>query len=135
MAGRRFPALAVSVPVARRFVTDLVGDLPGQVGETAVLLVSELAGNAVRHADGPDFDVAVERTDGRLWIGVTDTGRAQLVLRSPSVTDEHGRGLQLVAALADRWGARRSRATGARTVWFELVVPPATPGAGEALPT
>ncbi|MGK5112264.1 MULTISPECIES: ATP-binding protein [unclassified Geodermatophilus] len=123
MARRSFPALAVSVPDARRFVSDLVADLPDHVGQTAALLVSELAGNAVRHADGPEIVVAVEHADGRLRVGVTDTGREQPVLRSLTVTDAHRRGLQVVAAFADRWGARRSRATGAKTVWFELTVP------------
>jgi anti-sigma regulatory factor (Ser/Thr protein kinase) len=130
MARCSFPAVAVSVPDARRFVTEIVAGLPERVSQTAALLVSELASNAVRHANGSQFDVAVEHTDGRLWVGVTDTGRQQLVLRSPAVTDEHGRGLQLVAAFADRWGARRSRASGAKTVWFELAVPPAGSGPG-----
>jgi len=134
MAEHSFPAVAVSVPDARRFVSGLVAHLPEHVCQTAELLVSELAGNAVRHADGPEIVVAVEQADDRLWVGVTDTGRERPVLRSPTVTDVHGRGLQVVAAFADRWGARRSRATGAKTVWFELAVPPATSGTGTSAP-
>jgi hypothetical protein len=55
-----------------------------------------------------------------VWIGVTDDGVGDPVLRTPPVTAEHGRGLQLVATLAARWGARRRRGTNEKTVWFEL---------------
>ncbi len=63
---------------------------------------------------------------GRLWIGVTDAGAGRPVVRNPSVTAEHGRGLRLVAMLADRWGARRRRGTPDKTVWFELTLPTAS---------
>jgi anti-sigma regulatory factor (Ser/Thr protein kinase) len=127
---QRFPAWARSVPDARRYVTDLLdvgvlGQVPPQLCQTAALLVSELATNAVRHAGAGDYTVAVEffPAEGRLWIGVTDTGRGQPVVRTPSVTAEHGRGLQLVGLLSDRWGARRRRETNEKTVWFELHAP------------
>jgi anti-sigma regulatory factor (Ser/Thr protein kinase) len=124
MPSRTFPALPGSVAEARRFVTEVVDHLPERLCETAALLTSELATNAVRHGGGADFTVAVEHADGRLRIGVIDTGRDQPILRSPAITDEHGRGLHLVAALADRWGAHGRRDTGAKTVWFELVSTP-----------
>jgi hypothetical protein len=65
-------------------------------------------------------EVAFFPAEGRLWIGVMDAGRGQPVRGTPSVTEEHGRGLQLVGLLADVWGARRHRSTGEKTVWFEL---------------
>jgi two-component sensor histidine kinase len=124
---RTFPAWPQSVPDARRFVTDLLdSELGGQVSpqlcQTAALLVSELATNAVRHAGVSDFavEVAFFPAEGRLWIGVMDAGAGQPVKGTPSVTEEHGRGLQLVGLLADVWGARRRRSTGEKTVWFEL---------------
>ncbi|MGY1728346.1 ATP-binding protein [Geodermatophilus sp. SYSU D01062] len=127
MARRTFPAVAASVPAARRFATEAVAHLPGQLGQTVAVLVSELATNAVRHAGGSPFAVDVDAADGRLWVGITDTGTGQPIPRSPAITDEHGRGLHLVAALADRWGAHRRRDTGAKTVWFELTVLPDRP--------
>ncbi|WP_369131690.1 ATP-binding protein [Modestobacter sp. I12A-02662] len=130
MLSRSFPAFAVSVPVARRYVTDLLEPehLPAATSETVALLVSELATNAVRYAGG-QFAVAVEYTaeDGRVWIGVTDAGPGLPVLRRPAVTAERGRGLQLVGSLADRWGVRRRRGTDEKTVWFELSARPAAP--------
>jgi anti-sigma regulatory factor (Ser/Thr protein kinase) len=124
MARQTFSADPGSVPAARRYVTDLLGQAPAQLCQTAALLVSELATNVVRHADTRQFVVEVEFTPGdRLRVGVTDTGHGSPVPQTPAVTAEHGRGLQLVATLADRWGAHRRRSTHEKTVWFELLVP------------
>jgi anti-sigma regulatory factor (Ser/Thr protein kinase) len=127
MPSRSFPAYAASVPTARGYVTDLLDGWPGQLQETAALLASELATNAVRHGGGHDFDVTVRFGPGaqELWVGVTDRGTGSPRARRPPVTDEHGRGLQLVGLLASRWGVRGSRDSDAKTVWFELApVPP-----------
>jgi anti-sigma regulatory factor (Ser/Thr protein kinase) len=125
---RWFTAFPFAVPDARRYVTEALTGLPSDICETAALLVSELATNTVRYAGG-QFEVAVRHTasDDVLWIGVTDAGSGDPVLRSPGVTEERGRGLQLVCALADRWGVRRRRGSEQKTVWFEL-----TPGAVSA---
>jgi len=110
------------VPTARGFVTELLDGWPGEVQETAALLVSELATNAVRHGSGQDFDVSVRfgPGEGALWVGVTDNGPGSPIARKPPVTDEHGRGLQLVGLLATRWGVRRARGSNTKTLWFEL---------------
>jgi anti-sigma regulatory factor (Ser/Thr protein kinase) len=125
MTTRTFPAWPDSVPAARGYVTDLLTSVPPALCQTAALLVSELATNAVRHAGVREFSVDVRHlpAEGRLWVGVTDTGPGQPVLRDPSTTAEHGRGLRLVATLADRWGARRRRGSDDKTVWFELALP------------
>jgi anti-sigma regulatory factor (Ser/Thr protein kinase) len=133
---RSFPGHPPSVPAARHYVTAVLGQVPTELSDVAGLLVSELATNAVRHAEG-QFEVAVRFTAelGRLWIGVTDTGPGSPVLQVPPVSAERGRGLQLVSTLADRWGMRRRRGTAEKTVWFELTTGPtdatlpATPGA------
>lgn len=124
MTSRSFPAYPLSVPAARRYVAETLGELPEHLRETAELLVSELVTNAVRHGGGFDVTVSVELRPGgdEISIGVTDDGHDQPVLRSPKVTDEHGRGLQLVGLFADRWGVRRNRGSDAKTVWFELTV-------------
>ena len=126
MPRQTFPTLPASVPAARSYVTDLLDHVPPQFCQTAGLLVSELATNAVRHAGTPEFAVEVTftRGEGRLWVGVTDTGHGSPVPRAPEVTAEHGRGLQLIAILADRWGAHRRRSTREKTVWFELHTQP-----------
>ncbi len=120
---RVFPAWPSSVADARSYVAGELDHLPAEVCETAALLVSELATNAVRHGSG-NFEVSVlQRPEGVLWVGVTDAGAAHPVLRSPTITDEHGRGLRLVGSLAARWGVRRRRGEVAKTVWFELDAP------------
>jgi len=123
MPTQTFPSWAGAVPAARGYVTDVLAGVPPQLCATAALLVSELATNAVRHSGAREFTVHIERVpaEGRVWIGVSDTGLGQPLPQQPSTTAEHGRGLQLVSLLADRWGAHRRRATMEKTVWFELL--------------
>ncbi|MET8325689.1 SpoIIE family protein phosphatase [Streptomyces sp. NPDC005181] len=80
---------------------------------TTELLASELVGNVVRHGRGPmqlrllrGADLVCEVTDGSLTMPR---------VRHASETDEGGRGLQLVAALSQRWGTRYT-ATG-KCIW------------------
>ena len=131
MATQSFPAWPESVPAARSFAGALLDRAPEDLCQTTALLVSELATNAVRHAGGREFRVEVDYfpAEGRVWVGVTDSTADLPVLRGPSLTAEHGRGLRLVAALAGRWGTRRRRDANEKTVWFELRHPPVgTPG-------
>ena len=134
MVSKSFTAWAESIPAARRYVSETLDRVPAHLCQTAALLVSELATNAVRHAGGAEFVVEIQEypDEGRLWIGVTDTDAGLPVLRTPDVTSENGRGIQLVSTLADRWGARRRRTAHAKTVWFELTYRPGagTPGTG-----
>jgi serine/threonine-protein kinase RsbW len=117
-----FPAWPESVPVARRYVSETLDRIPPELCQTAALLVSELATNVVRHSGAGEFVVELDNRpdEGLLWVGVTDSGTGFPVLRPPSVTAEDGRGIQLVATLADRWGAGRRRGATDKTVWFEL---------------
>jgi anti-sigma regulatory factor (Ser/Thr protein kinase) len=98
------------------------------------LIVAELSANAVRHGHvaGRDFHVLLTAAPatGTVRVEVSDT-RGERLPHTPSVTSEDddtqdgGRGLLLVAALADRWGCS-PRATGGpgKTVWAECTVPP-----------
>jgi anti-sigma regulatory factor (Ser/Thr protein kinase) len=87
------------------------------------LLVDELFGNSVWHsrsgAFGGTITVAVKSGDGVVRVEVTDRGGPGVPELQPAGGDaEGGRGLQLVAGLAARWGWRRR---GGRSVtWFEL---------------
>jgi anti-sigma regulatory factor (Ser/Thr protein kinase) len=110
---------------ARAFVSEVLG--PGHpCGDVAVLLVSEIFSNSVRHsgsgAAGETVTVAVRAGGGIVRVEVTDrAGPGTPELRPASRDAEGGRGLQLVARLAVRWGWRRR---GGRTVtWFELPSP------------
>ncbi|MFI1337801.1 SpoIIE family protein phosphatase [Streptomyces sp. NPDC020845] len=85
---------------------------------TTELVVSELIGNVVRHAQGP---VALRLLRGRsLVCEVSDGSLTTPHIRRASDTDENGRGLQLVSALAHRWGVRYG--TSGKTIWTEQLL-------------
>ncbi|MGO4753042.1 ATP-binding protein [Streptomyces sp. 2MCAF27] len=96
--------------------------------ETATLITSELATNAVRHGrvPGRDFHVRVTAPPGNpdpvIRIEVSDTrAEKQPALTTAEPDAETGRGLYLVSQLAERWavGPRRGGAPG-KTVWAEV---------------
>lgn len=98
--------------------------VPDAAAETAVLLLSELVTNALRHAGcAPGREIWTRfavRDDDSLRIEVSD---ACVVLPHPrhaSPDDETGRGLALVDALAARWGAEPRECGVGKTVWFEI---------------
>jgi anti-sigma regulatory factor (Ser/Thr protein kinase) len=99
------------VRVARQFVGAVLGPWH-PCGDAAVLLVSELFGNSVKHsgsgASGEIVTVAVMTGDGVVRVEVTDrSGPGVPELRPAGRDAEGGRGLQLVAGLAARWGGGR----------------------------
>lgn len=96
-----------SVGAARDFVTATLDgwEAPRHVLGTATLLVSELVTNAVLHGR-PPIELRLRRTATELVIEVFDGATFLPRKRRPEPDDEHGRGLQLVATLADRWGTR-----------------------------
>ena len=106
---------------ARAFVSEVLG--PGHpCGDVAVLLVSEIFSNSVRHSGSgaAGETVTVRAGGGVVRVEVTDrAGPGTPELRPASRDAEGGRGLQLVAGLAARWGWRRRRG-GWLVTWFEL---------------
>lgn len=72
--------------------------------ETAQLLLTELATNALRHGQGRDIGVRVFFRDDRLVIEVDDGSPTRPELRHAALDDEGGRGLLLVESLAEEWG-------------------------------
>jgi serine/threonine-protein kinase RsbW len=114
--------LAERTRVARVFVSGVLGS-GHRCEEAAVLLVSELFGNSIRHSGsgvpGETITVAVKVEDDVVRVEVTDRGGPGIPELSPVGRDaEGGRGLQLVADHAARWGWRRCR--GRTVTWFEL---------------
>ncbi|MFI9803736.1 SpoIIE family protein phosphatase [Streptomyces sp. NPDC052301] len=86
---------------------------------TTELIVSELITNAIKHACGPiGLRLIHERA---LICEVSDASNTSPHLRRAHSTDEGGRGLFLVAQVAQRWGTRYT-ATG-KTIWAELQLP------------
>ena len=72
--------------------------------ETAELLLTELATNALRHGSGLDVGVRIFVESSHLKIEVNDGSPLRPALRHADPYDEGGRGLFLFETLADAWG-------------------------------
>jgi anti-sigma regulatory factor (Ser/Thr protein kinase) len=93
--------------------------LDRELTETALLLVSEVATNAIRHGTPPvRLSLRLEKT--RLRVEVTDSSPVLPELTTPNPEQPGGRGLQIVQQLAATWGASSSPRRLGKTVWFEL---------------
>jgi PAS domain S-box-containing protein len=86
---------------------------------TTELLVSELVTNAIKHAQSPIRLRII--LDGVLSCEVFDGSSTAPHLRRADRYDEDGRGLMLVAQLAERWGTRHT-STG-KIIWAQQPLP------------
>nr|WP_254399728.1 SpoIIE family protein phosphatase/ATP-binding protein [Streptomyces sp. AC602_WCS936] len=86
---------------------------------TTELILSELVTNAIRYG-GETVQVRMVR-DRSLICEVFDSSSTSPHLRYAAMTDEGGRGLFLVAQLAERWGTRYTPA--GKVIWAEQPVP------------
>ena len=119
-SSRKFRNDPAAVRSARRFATQVLSSYPSELLEVIELLVSELAGNCVRHTDS-SFEVHVGADRRRIRISVSDRGPGNPVVRSLDPNAVAGRGLALVEMLSSSWGVRRNRSlTGGKAVWFVL---------------
>jgi len=116
---RSFGLNRKSVAASRRFVGDAVTDLPDELRDAAVLMMSELATTAIVHA-ASGFEVSIDRSADWLRINVTDMGGGEPELQSPSSTDPHGRGLQIVKKFSDEWGMIDNEDHSGKTVWCAI---------------
>ncbi|MCX4988046.1 MULTISPECIES: SpoIIE family protein phosphatase [unclassified Streptomyces] len=140
-AAASFEPVGRSVATARSFVRDtLQGWGFADIVDDAVVLTSELVTNAVVHA-GTSADVLCLRSDDGVRIEVADHyPEREIPLQGTAVNmgspdREGGRGLQLCAALAGRWGVEYTPTH--KQVWFQLELPERAVGtraAGPALP-
>jgi anti-sigma regulatory factor (Ser/Thr protein kinase) len=90
------------------------------VAELAELMVSELVTNALRHASRPTTVTAL-LLDEIVTLAVSDADTPLPRLSNVSDAEDGGRGLQLVAMLAARWGARPT--PDGKVVWCDLPLP------------
>ncbi|MFQ6147073.1 ATP-binding protein [Streptomyces seoulensis] len=125
----RFNRAATSVGKARGFIRAAlpVEQLCDRIDDIT-LCVSELTTNAIQHGTpaGHIFLVRVIVKESLLRIEVHDAGESRPQLRSPVEDDQSGRGLVLVAALADDWGIEPREGLG-KIVWVEFKVPAPAP--------
>lgn len=113
-----FEADVSTVPLAREFVRRWLQEWGADhVFDEASLVVTELAANAVLHADSP-YEVRIIGTDGVVRIEVADGGTGTPEPQPFSAVAETGRGIVLVSALAASWGIE-DRPDG-KVTWAEL---------------
>lgn len=121
------PSRPESAATARRLTEFVVlrdWGLGCQLAEYAVLLVSELVGNAVRHTGARAFGLRLLRRRGWIRVEVRDPSRGLPCLLPVGALDTSGRGLMLVDQLSQRWGVDLLPC--GKTTWFEMRVAEAT---------
>lgn len=131
----RFTASALdsSVPQLRHAVRDLVrrqGSVPDETLQSLLLILSELATNAVRHAAllSPEIGVEVRLRDGWLRIAVEDGHpyRPKALDADPGQEHTGGRGLLLVKLITAEAGGVcdvEQTGTGGKVIWAALPLP------------
>jgi len=128
LAADWFPGEAASVRQAREFVRGVLGERWPCLDDVLVM-VSEIASNAVRHTASGDegwFDVLISVTGCTARVAIADRGSSS----EPRIPEggegldalTGGRGLRIVDALAERWGHGGDEL--GRVVWFEATGKP-----------
>jgi DNA-binding transcriptional MerR regulator len=110
-------AAAPAAGEARHAVDRLAAGLPDDLRFRLRLLVSELVANSVRHGRTETVRIAARLAGDLVHVDVSDNGSGFDWEKPRSRDGDGGRGLPLVAALADRWGLTFE---GGTTAWFEL---------------
>ncbi|MDT0306910.1 ATP-binding protein [Streptomyces sp. DSM 44917] len=129
----RYRRYRPSAGAARRTARELARQWGvGCLAEDLALVVSELVTNAIVHGRAPAGSRVVVtyrlRDDDVLHVDVRDFATGLPATGPRPACDEGGRGLPIVDALTDRWGVL-PHVVG-KSLWFEMSVPPAAPGAG-----
>ena len=119
--------LPTAVPCARGHTKLVLAEWGlSALADDAALIVSELMTNACQASQALEAPrpiiLRLLANDQCLLIEVWDRSPGEPSATVKSDDTEHGRGLMVIAALANRWGTHR---TGAYTkcVWAELLVP------------
>lgn len=105
---------------ARRGIEALRPALDDPLVDAAVLLVSEVVTNSVRHArlDRTDpIEVRLRRSRSGIRVEVIDVGTGFDPVTARRANGDGGWGLRLLDRVSSRWGVNRNDET---TVWFEL---------------
>lgn len=84
----------------------------------AAMCVTELLTNVIKHADSNECVLLLQSSASRVRIVVSDDSPALPVVREPDWRSEDGRGMFLLAATADSWGAAPTGS--GKDVWVEF---------------
>ena len=118
----RLPAHPASCSLARELTLELLQSWGlEELGCAAAQLVAELAANSITHSGGSTLRLRVTKRGGSVRIEVRDPSQQLPLLILGDVEDDHGRGMHLVDALADRWGA--DLLPYGKGVWCDLRIP------------
>ncbi len=108
--------------VRRQLAHDLADyDLPTDAVDDAVLVASELVGNAVRHTDATEsatLDVSWDVDASGVRVSVGDPSYEQPQVRNTGADEPSGRGMKIVDAMSDKWGVERGDR--GKTVWAHV---------------
>lgn len=116
------PCSPASAALARRHVADSCSHLGREFHDVAVLLASELVGNAVEHARSDAILLVVDQRESRFRVEVHDDLAGRPTPQHADALAPRGRGLMLVERLAAEWGVDPSP-RGGKQVWFQLRMP------------
>jgi PAS domain S-box-containing protein len=127
----QLPTEQEAVATSRRLVAATLRrwEIPPGVTDDVVLLTSELVTNAIIHGR-PPIELRLRRMAADLLLEVIDTATLLPRKQQPTPDDEHGRGLQIVELLADRWGTRATER--GKSMWCMTTIKDDQP-AGEGL--
>ena len=109
-------------PLRRSARSVLARWCPPDCVEDAVLVISELVQNVTQHTGGGG-DLVLHGDPGRIVIEVHDADPTPPRPQPPDGRRLGGRGLLLVAGMAEEWGVRP--APGGKVVWARFAVPAA----------
>lgn len=120
MEGMGAPSL---VPGVRRWVRDVLAEMPYEVRDRTEVIASEFTTNCIRHsraADGGPVSLRLTHDGERIRLEVRDQGarRSGTDVWAPDEAADFGRGLFIVEQLADDMGDEITP-TG-RLAWAEI---------------
>ncbi|BDM67505.1 ATP-binding protein [Streptomyces nigrescens] len=84
----------------------------------AALCTTELLSNVVKHAGSPECVLTLQSNPHAVRITVSDVSTAMPVVKEPDWISQNGRGMFLLSATADAWGAEPTES--GKDVWFEI---------------
>jgi len=121
---------AAAARVRRLVATALAGEQWSQLRPDAMLVASELTANAWLHGR-PPLEARMATAHAAVRLEILDGSEAPPVMPPAGATGLTGRGIELVASVATRWGVRTHE--GGKTVWAELTDAPATDASAPVL--